>query len=128
MINHTPPTPAPWRHLHNGHFYEVRVCETAAGDDIGDHSPSIGSVFNNNYHQHTSQRWEANARLMACAPEMLELLKSAIRSGQMACNPEAKKLVARCYGSDSLEEWMLSPAMEIEQQYQSDRESESEQC
>lgn len=118
MISHTPPTPAPWRHLYNGHYYEVRISKTGKCEDIDDYSPTIAAVFRNDLNLRTIGRWEANAQLMTCAPDLLEALKAAVRSGQMAGNPELKKLIARCYGAESLEDWMLQPAQEIERQFQ----------
>jgi hypothetical protein len=64
-------TPGPWFPVRNEYYWEIRtVAERCAGKQIGDACAS--KFFNDGQHA------EANARLMAAAPDLLDFAKQVV--------------------------------------------------
>lgn len=68
-------TSSPWKPIFNGNYWDIK-CRIDDDDDISLYSPYIASCVDNAYYEHTKQHSEANARLIAAAPDLLnELIK-----------------------------------------------------
>ena len=71
-------TPAPWKAVFNGNYWDIK-CQCDSDDDIGKYSPNIAYCINNEYYEHTKEHSETNARLIAAAPEMIEILIKTVK-------------------------------------------------
>ena len=69
-------TPGPWKAFKNEYFYDIKCSDKIGGEEIYKYSPHICMVIQDTNYDHTRGEYteEANARLIATAPEMLEAL------------------------------------------------------
>lgn len=79
MSNTTKHTPGPWWPIHNGTYWDIKTWRDRDPQDIEpyDYGASIGCVFQNYTEERTrgKETEEANAYLIAAAPELLEAAK-----------------------------------------------------
>jgi hypothetical protein len=68
-------TPGPWYAVHNGHYWNVSV-------DPADTAPSIGDACGSRFldGQEDNPVAEANAKLMAASPAMLDALRECVEA------------------------------------------------
>ena len=92
MIGHTP---GPWRARRNSHFWEV--CPERGGDEGIPFS--VADVCSSEPGDPDGGLQEANARLIAAAPELLEALEDAMRSARhdFAPGPEGEAKFREAY-------------------------------
>lgn len=70
-------TPGPWTAYHNGHFWDITIG--------GMYEASTAMVHPNAVERRSDEETEANARLVAASPDLLEAL-IALRDGpQIEC-------------------------------------------
>lgn len=106
-------TPGPWRvdgHEHSNGIMEYTVI-SISGDAVG--CAPVANVLRNNPRPIPEQRIEANAQLLAAAPDLLAALESIVgmfgpeRQSFYLCPYEnikaAKELIERVYGTSIIE-------------------------
>jgi hypothetical protein len=71
-------TPGPWTVTHNGYYHEIRT-PWPGDSEVRKNSPSLASVFeHSNIENYSPEVAQANANLIAAAPELLEGLEIAM--------------------------------------------------
>ncbi len=82
MSNTTKHTPGPWWAIYNGTYWDIKTRRDRDPQDIGpyDYGASIGHVIGDQIESRTNgkETQEANARLIAAAPELLAVLKDLV--------------------------------------------------
>lgn len=72
-------TPGPWK-IHP--FYAEMVCDGGQNVQIANMFSGSGTLFPNRVRKRPKKEREANARLIAAAPELLKALKFLIKSAE----------------------------------------------
>ncbi len=96
-------TPGPWGAVNNGVYWEVST-PWEVGGNIEKHCPSVAFVWAllpDASEPELNENQEANARLIAAAPEMFELLKECVDGTFGNCtdwNERARKIIAKAKG------------------------------